>query len=105
MTPILAVPHVGGKVGSDSVSLGVDDPRAAQTLRHVLRPLDSSRIMRIRLRLLTTGFGNWIRLHWPDLLGTERQDGFVRDGVGRVGQRRPNVVCDQPGICVQEIFE
>src|ERR1019366_1038244 len=61
---ILAVPHVGGKVGSDSVSLGVDDSRAAQTLRYVFCPLDSSRIMRICLRLLTPGLRNWNRLHW-----------------------------------------
>ena len=43
--------------------------------------------------------------HWPALLGTERQDGFVRDGVSRVGQSYPNIVCGQPGICVQEIFD
>ena len=43
--------------------------------------------------------------HWPDLLGTERQDGFVGDRVGRIGQRCPNVVCYQPGVCVQEIFD
>jgi hypothetical protein len=42
--------------------------------------------------------------HWADLWGTERQDGFVRDGVGRIGERRPNVVRGQAGICVQEIF-
>jgi hypothetical protein len=42
--------------------------------------------------------------HGPALLGTERQDGFVRDGVSRVSQSCPNVGCAQPGICVQEIF-
>src|ERR1035437_6705758 len=60
---ILTVPHVGGEVRSDSVSLGVDDTRAAQTLRHVVRPLDSSRIMQICLRLMIPGFWNWNRLH------------------------------------------
>src|ERR1035437_8924948 len=60
---ILTVPHVGGEVRSDSVSLGVDETRAAQTLRHVVRPLDSSRIMRICLRLMIPGFWNWNRLH------------------------------------------
>lgn len=43
--------------------------------------------------------------HGPALLGTERQDGFVRDGVSRVGQSCPNIVCGQPWICVQEVFD
>jgi len=37
--------------------------RNPQTLRHVLRPLNSSRIMRICLRLLIPGFRNWNLSH------------------------------------------
>jgi hypothetical protein len=43
--------------------------------------------------------------HWPNLWGTEFQDGFVRDGVGCVRQRCANVVGSQPGVCIQEIFD
>ena len=32
--------------------------------------------------------------HRPDLLETKRHDGFVRDGVGRIRQRCPNVIRD-----------
>jgi hypothetical protein len=38
-------------------------------------------------------------------LDLERQGRFVRDGVGRVSQRSPNVVRHQSGICVEEIFD
>jgi hypothetical protein len=32
--------------------------------------------------------------HRPELLGTERHDGFVRDGIGCISQRCPNVLLD-----------
>jgi len=44
------------------------------------------------------------KTHWPDLLGTESQDGLVGNGISREVQRGPDVVRDQPRIGIQEIL-
>jgi hypothetical protein len=43
--------------------------------------------------------------HCQDLWRTERDYSFVRDGVGRIGQRCTDVLASQSGICVQEILD